>query len=112
METQTTLLTLVIGLLVRLALPILITILVVYVLRQLDERWKREAQAGPLPVVQARNIGCWEINRCSPEKRSGCTAYANPDKPCWQVFRQADGHMQERCLGCQVFRRSPIPVPA
>ena len=58
MDAPTTILTLIIGLLIRLALPILITILVVYALRQLDERWKREAQAVHLPVVQAHNIGC------------------------------------------------------
>jgi hypothetical protein len=41
-----------------------------------------------------------------------CRAFANQDRPCWQVYRQADGHLQERCLGCQVFRRSPVPIPA
>jgi hypothetical protein len=112
METQTTLFTLVIGLLIRLAVPILITGLVVYALRRLDDRWKRQAEAEIAPGAQARNIGCWEINRCLPETRSGCLAFANPDTPCWQIFRRPDGQLQERCLICQVFRRSPAPLAA
>lgn len=107
----TLLLPVVIGLFIRLVIPIVLTIFVVYGLRKLDERWKREAAGEKIPVAQARNIGCWEINNCPAENRSRCTAYANPDKPCWQVFRQADGHLQERCLLCQVFRRSPVPAP-
>lgn len=103
----------IIGLIIRVVIPVVLTIVVVYGLRRLDERWKREATAGELiPVAQARNIGCWDINKCSAENRSKCKAYANPDKPCWQVFRRGDGHLQERCLLCQVFRRSPIPVPS
>jgi hypothetical protein len=30
--------------------------------------------------------------------------------PCWQVFRGKDGQLQERCLACEIFRRSPAPV--
>ena len=108
----TTLLTVIIGLLFRLVIPIILTIVVIYGLRKLDERWKREAAEGLVPAVQARNIGCWEINNCPAERRSRCAAFANPDKPCWQVFRQGDGRLQERCLVCQIFRRSPIPMPA
>lgn len=106
----TPLLPIVFGLFIRVGIPIVLTVFVVYGLRKLDERWKREAAGDKIPVVQARNIGCWKINNCAPENFSRCAAYANPDKPCWQVFRQADGHLQERCLLCQVFRRSPVPV--
>jgi hypothetical protein len=112
METLTTYLPVLVVLLVRLAIPIGFTILVVYALRHLDEYWKRQAKSTTLQVVQARNIGCWEINNCSPQKMAGCKAFANPDMPCWQVYRQPDGHMQERCLVCQVFRRSPVPLPS
>jgi hypothetical protein len=106
----TTLLILITGLLIRLVIPILLTMVVVYGLRKLDDHWKREAAGELVPAVQARNIGCWDINKCSAEKLSSCAAYANKDKPCWQVFRQEDGHLQERCLFCEVFRRSPIPA--
>jgi hypothetical protein len=26
------------------------------------------------------------------------------------VFRNRDGRLQERCIGCDVFRHSPVPV--
>lgn len=101
----------IIGLFIRIVIPVVLTVVVVYGLRKLDERWKQEAAGELRPAAQPRNIGCWEINKCPADKLASCKAYANPDRPCWQVFRQGDGHLQERCLVCQVFRRSPVPIP-
>jgi hypothetical protein len=102
------------GLLIRMGIPILITILLVRWLRRLDERWQSEAKAKRSPVsdtARAINIGCWEIKGCSAEQTANCRARANLDTPCWQLFRGSDGHLQERCIGCEVFRKSPLPVP-
>ena len=102
------------GLLLRLGIPLLITILLIRWLRRLDERWQTEAKAQRSKVastVQARNIGCWEIKGCTGEQRDSCQAYKHPETPCWQVFRASDGRLQERCLGCEVFRKSPVPTP-
>ncbi len=99
-----------VGILVRFGLPIGITALLVWWFRQLDQRWQSEAEL-QRARVEVKNPGCWEINRCAEESRARCRAYANPDKPCWQVFRGTDGHLQERCLGCDVFRKAPVPIP-
>ncbi len=101
-----------VGVLIRLAIPLAVTILVVYVLRRMDEHWKQEAQLSGTAAPMVRNIGCWEINQCAPENRASCAAYANPDKPCWQVFRQSDGRLREGCLACKIFQRSPVPIAA
>lgn len=102
------------GLLLRLGIPLLITVLLVRWLLRLDERWQTEAKAqrsNTVSTVQARNIGCWEIKGCTGEQLAGCQAHKNPETPCWQVFRASDGRLQERCLGCDVFRKSPVPIP-
>ena len=109
MEELITVLTIIIGVLLRIAIPIAVTLSFIKLLKWLDERWQLEAEEGAT-VVKVGNVGCWDINNCSPEQRVGCQAYANPDKPCWQVFREKDGRLQERCIGCDIFRQAPEPV--
>jgi hypothetical protein len=99
------------GLLVRLAIPLLATIAVSWALRQLDRRWQREADeyrttSGLKPVEIIR---CWVLNDCPPEKREACPAYANRQQPCWQVFRDQQNRLADRCLTCPVFRSAPAP---
>jgi hypothetical protein len=102
-------LTFVIGLLLRLGIPLAVTALVLYLLHRLDARWRKEALA--LPVV-ASGRPCWEIKGCTEDKKKNCPAAAQPNIPCWQVFRAKDGVMKETCLGCDVFRQAPVPVRA
>lgn len=98
--------------LLRLGLPLAATALMVWLLQQLDARWQAEAerQQRATPRVVAR-VPCWEIRQCPPESRATCPAYAQPDLPCWQVFRDRQGRLAEACLSCQVFRDAPVPVP-
>ena len=96
------------GFLLRLGIPALITIFLVRWLRRLDERWQAEAEMETTP---AKNIGCWEIKDCPAEMRATCKAYPNQDIPCFQVSRDPNGNLKDGCIGCQVFRDSPIAVP-
>lgn len=96
--------------LLRVAIPIAVTIAIIGLLKWLDERWKVEADVDSGQLVKVGNVGCWEINNCPEEKRKGCKAYNNPDLPCWQIFRDKNGSMQERCIGCDIFRQAPVPV--
>jgi hypothetical protein len=100
-------LTFLLGILLRLGVPIAITALVLALLHRLDKRWQKEALA--LPIVSAGKP-CWEIKGCSEEKKKNCPAAAQSKAPCWQVFRTRDGVMKEACLGCEVFRQAPVPV--
>jgi hypothetical protein len=103
--------TLVIGLLIRVGIPVGLTALVIFWLRKMDEGWKREAQVQrPETIEIIKNIGCWEINNCPAEQRAGCVAFNQQETPCWQHFRNGNGSLRERCLTCQVFRKSPVPV--
>src|SRR5512143_2618447 len=100
-------LTFLLGILLRLGIPIAITALVLYGLHRLDKRWKKEALT--LPVVPAGKP-CWEAMGCSDDKKKNCPAAAQSNVPCWQYFRTRDGVLKEACLGCAVFRQAPVPA--
>jgi hypothetical protein len=106
METFTSLLTLIAGLLLRLAIPILGTAILVYLLRKLDAHWQTEAERIPVPI---ETIECWKIKGCSAAQRKSCSAAAS-NLPCWQVFRQPNGYLQEKCISCEVFINAPVPA--
>ena len=112
MDWLTTVFTMIIGILLRVIIPVAVTVLIIAILKRLDERWKREADQGGPTVVKVGNIGCWDINNCPLKNREQCLAFAHPDKPCWQVFREEGGRLQEQCIGCDVFKHAPVPVAA
>ncbi len=112
MEWLTTVYAIILLVLLRVAIPIAVTITFIKVLKWLDERWQKEADLESAQVIKVGNVGCWEFNNCSEAQRESCMAYNNPDKPCWQVFREKNGRLQERCIGCDVFRHAPVPLNA
>ena len=99
--------TFILGLLLRIGIPVTVTALVLFLLKRLDERWQKEALA--LPVVNTRQP-CWEKKGCAEAKRKSCLAYNQFNIPCWQVFRTNNGRLQEGCLECDVFRLAPVPT--
>lgn len=108
METITAVLAVISGFVLRLAIPIAITAVAIYFLKRLDHRWQTDAEKQLLlPVVEKPK--CWEINGCSAEMRAACAGYQS-EQPCWQALRKENGYLQERCLGCDVFRKAPVPA--
>jgi hypothetical protein len=105
-------LTMLVGLVVRVGIPIGLTAILIILLRRLDERWQKQAQRDLLavPVFRPSNPGCWDIKHCSAEQRANCSAFAHPETPCWQHFRESDGSLQKRCLGCEIFKTAPLQV--
>ncbi len=108
MEALNTFLTLLIGLALRLALPITLTIFVIYSLRKLDARWQSEAGRHPLNVV-IEKPKCWEMKECPANQRQTCAAFKSSE-PCWQVWRTRNGHLRAECLTCQAFIKAPVPA--
>ena len=106
METLTTLLVLCTSLLLRLALPITITLVLVYFLRKLDSRWQAEAKLQPMYVQKPE---CWKIKGCPLERQKNCIARTS-SLPCWQMLRLPNGYLREECISCKVFIDAPIPV--
>lgn len=105
MEWINAFLALSVGLFLRLALPLAITVLVVAVLRRLDARW--QAEAANMPALP--DAKCWQVKNCPPEQRENCTA-ATSNQPCWQERRLKNGYLREECLSCEVFEQAPVPV--
>lgn len=97
------------GLGLRLAVPILITLLVVYILHKVDIHWQEEAAQTPPPVI-VEKVRCWEAMNCPASKVDECPAPVS-EKPCWQVRRLPNGYLREECLTCRVFLQAPIPLP-
>ena len=106
MEPLVSFLYIIVGLLLRLAIPILGTVLMVYFLRKLDERWQAEAE---LHQQGMEKTECWKIKGCPPQQTENCEAYQS-ELPCWQVNRLPNGYMRDECLSCQVFTEAPIPT--
>jgi hypothetical protein len=108
METITAILAIITGFALRLAIPIAITAIAIYFLKHLDNRWQAEAEDQLLlPVVEKPK--CWEINGCTAEMRATCSGYQS-EQPCWQALRKDNGYLQEKCLGCDIFRKAPVPA--
>jgi hypothetical protein len=102
--------TVVAGLLLRLGLPLVVTAGAIWLLRRLDARWQAEAEqtSTQVPVVPVER--CWEVKQCPPEKVVHCPAYLDQGAPCWQQLRDGSGHLQERCLACELFARAVVPT--
>ena len=106
METLTSIFYLLIGLLLRLTIPIATTLLVIYLLRKLDKRWQAEAELQPVAIEKPE---CWKLKGCSPDEIKNCIAAKAP-LPCWQVKRLPNGYLNEDCLSCPVFIEAPVPT--
>ncbi len=69
----------------RLGVPLAITLAVAYALRRLDAKWEAEAQ-------QARASVATVAAQCAFAERK--------DLPCWVARRQAEGQLSAVCYGC------------
>ncbi len=113
METSQGLLLAIGWFVLRFGLPVLVTGLLIRIFSSLDSRWKEEALSARKDLIREQVIPmmkCWVFNDCPPEKRRDCPAYHEKYVPCWQVFRDSFGNMQDGCLGCDVFRKAPLPI--
>ncbi len=101
------------GLILRLGIPVALTVFVIWWFNRLDDRWQERAEKEQSKSAQAParpgNTGCWEARKCPPVRLATCPAYARRDTPCWQVFRDKDGLLKEACLSCRVFHEAPVP---
>jgi hypothetical protein len=102
----------IIGVLLRFAVPIVLTAVAVWFFRKLDRRWQTEATDRvrlQMAMLAAQRTPCWEQKQCVAEKRATCPAYLEKSVPCWQIFRAKDGNLKPACLSCGVFRGAPVP---
>lgn len=105
----------VLGVLLRVGVPLALTLVAALWLRRLDRRWQRDADEIRRAVGSKSGLGvirCWLLHDCAPERREACPAFLDQKIPCWQHFRDGQGRLAHRCLGCEVFRRWMAPKVA
>jgi hypothetical protein len=114
MNTWTEVLAIVGFFLLRLGVPVAVTIGLAWALRRLDARWQAEAeverrQALSVEIASATlkpfasEKPCWEQRNCPPGKRAHCPAYSHASLPCWLARREVEGALPEPCYGCGIF---------
>ena len=108
MNGLNTFLAVALGLILRIGIPLAVTAGVIYLLHRLDQRWQREALS--MPTVAPGGKSCWEVKKCPEARHKACLAAAQPEIPCWQVFRSKNGVLREECLSCDVFRQASAPM--
>ena len=101
-------LALVIGLSIRLLVPLALTALAVFWLHKLDTRWQKEAENERNLLVKDETP-CWMEQGLSADEIKARAAASG--KPCWQIHRLSNGYLREACLDCEVFLNAPVPEP-
>ncbi len=99
----------------RLGVPLAITLGVGYLLLRLDRKWQaeawaewessrleREEQAGQATSPVAGQF-CWDLKECSQATREQCPAFKRPNIPCWLARRRAEGRLPAACYECELF---------
>jgi hypothetical protein len=101
----------------RLGVPLAITLAVGYWLRRLDAKWQAEAlarQATSLarqkleaePKIEVfRVIGqpCWVLKDCPQVLYAQCPAFQQAEIPCWLSRYRAEGSLPAKCYHCELF---------
>ena len=98
----------------RLGIPIAITLLAGYWLRRLDAKWQAEAwaqweasQAHQEPAevepLAQLNPPCWMVKGCDEAARSACPAFHQPGLPCWLARQRTTGRLPAECYTCELW---------
>lgn len=101
----------------RLGVPLAITLLVGYGLRRLDAKWQAEARTrleahrawnkkeieSAIEMYHVIEQPCWVLRECPESVRLDCPACQQPDIPCWMARRQAEGRLPSTCYYCELF---------
>ena len=103
----------------RLGVPLAITLAVGYLLLRLDAKWQAEAwaewesnqleqgeqaeqAAGGVTSPVAKQL-CWDLKECSQAVRDQCPAFKRPNIPCWLARRRIEGRLPAACYDCELF---------
>ena len=106
METFVSLFYIILGFVLRLAIPILGTVILVFILRGLDARWQAEAERQAAKIEKPQ---CWKIQGSAQTPMTERPT-TQSTLPCWQVYRLPTGYLNEECIHCEVFIDAPVPT--
>ena len=107
----------------RLGVPLAITLAVGYWLRRLDAKWQAEAlarkaeaalieeekQAEPnIEMFRIIEQPCWVLKNCAEENYLRCPAHKHADLPCWLARLRTEGRLPQPCYQCELFTAGKI----
>lgn len=107
MDTLNTFVVFLMGVGLRLIVPLALTALVVIVLHRLDARWQAEAKQ-EREMLLKNEMPCSKDQSISAEQIK--QRLDSGERPCWQTRRLSNGHLRDDCLTCDVFRDAPVPA--
>lgn len=94
----------------RLVVPLAITLAIGYWLRRLDAKWQAEAQVrrdatveSEIRLLRVIKEPCWVTKACPEAIYPHCPAYHDPDIPCWLARFRAGGSIPAACYRCPLF---------
>jgi hypothetical protein len=96
--------------LLRVAIPVLITFALAYLYERIAARWEAQDRAQQAqmshetPVIRVQedsfNIAC------PIQQRAFRAVGDRPSIPCWLALELSEGHLPEPCLTCAVFKET------
>lgn len=134
MEGQSNVALIILLFILRLGVPLLITVAIAYGLRRLDAKWQVEAEAEakaqaraispqtpqpqpsrgsngngfplrqPIVPIMAAGQPCWSVKGCSEAARASCAAFHQPNVPCWAARINAEGRLPAGCKDCSLYQ--------
>ncbi len=93
----------------RIGVPILITLMIGAWLQRLLQEPETETQPSPADLANGKH--CWDVNKCEETKRAQCAAFQRPDLPCWLAIQVSGQGLTEKCYSCALFtQRGAAPA--
>jgi hypothetical protein len=55
-------------------------------------------------------VHCWDVKRCESARRAQCSAFKNPELPCWLALQAQGEKLREDCFTCELYKPTDIAV--
>jgi hypothetical protein len=115
-DTFTQTLDLILMFVVRIGIPIAITLLIgLWLERRLASPQESADNENSAPksghYTRTGNIiriHCWDLKRCEQSQRAQCAAFQHPDLPCWLAIQADGGKLREDCFTCSLYKPEKI----
>ena len=100
----------------RLGVPLGITLLDCYFLCRLDMKWQAEAEerrrrqqtGAPAAPEAPKPVPCWVTKGCPQETYRRCPSYLLQALPCWLARLRTEGRLPVPCSECALFRSRAV----
>lgn len=100
---------------VRIGIPIAITLALGY---WLEKKLRSPEESTVHPVVKNElgrrraakffELHCWDLKGCDTTRRAECAAFQHPDLPCWLALQVEGDKLREECFTCELYKSEEI----